>query len=389
MYFSLPSAAFKEMLALARAVIPSKTRLPVLSSLRFHVPPDGRTLEVSCTDLDITLTQTLPLPEPGGPGTAFIYLAGLSAVRADRNTPVRIDYAPHIKQFAPDAPACQILYVSGGHSATAELETHDGEEYPKLADLPGPEEYSCLLPAKTLAALTASIPFQSRDETRYVLNGAYLSAADGGAIVATDGRRMAIFKTKVTPASCILPRKTCQLLAKLKPATCAAAYRPFKEADPGRYNDTAATLHFRSPAFTLHTKLVEGNYPNYGQIIPQDTTSGITFADPSGIASWLASLPLSERSNTITLTPRAPHFVDLVHTHGRITATAYLQGEPPEIAFNPCFLADALAAVPGTLHLTDGESPGTLRQGANLVVLMSMRVYKPAAAEPATEEAAA
>lgn len=364
MWFSIPSAVFTDCLKRARLAAESAPRLPILGTALFTVTPDGRTLEISTTDLDQTLTQRIPLEEPGGPGAACLTLAALYTVRPDKKTPVRIDYSPHVRAFQPNAPDAEILYVAGGMSARAPIECFPATEFPWPADLtlPGPADHATLLPGKTLAAIAASIPFQSKDETRYVLNGAFLDPATG--VVATDGRVLAKFPCKVTPDPITLPSGACKTLAALGPASASAS--PVITTDT-----TTSFISIRTPGWTLLTKLITGNYPNWRQVIPTEFTASITLADAPGVAKWLASL---KSDHAVHLSTRLPHHVDLTHRSGRITATAYIEGTPPDIAFSPRYLAAALAAAPGTLSLTDERSPGYLRTPTSQVVLMPMRI---------------
>ena len=389
MHLSLPSATFRDCLTTARTAMGTSKGLPVLSYLHFRITPeDPSVLEVTSTDMDVSLTQFLPLDEPGGHGAVCISLASLTAVKPDRGTPIRIDHAPLMKQFNAALPEAQILYVKAGHSAAANLDILPSEDFAHWSRPPGPEDFTCLIPGKTLQCIADSIPFQSTDEKRPVLGGVLLSPDAGGTLVATNGRILAKWQSKATPEAVILPRKACQVLAKLalSSATCALTQSEWQD------NPYPKSLSFRSKSAVLHANLYNGNFPNYQQVIPKaDTftlTSALTFADPAGIASWLSSLPVPKNSDMIRLCPRAPHFVDLIHEHGHITATAYLENEPPEIAFNPKFLAAGLTAAPGTLHLTDEHSPGILRHGNALAVLMPMRLASKAEIKAETEAAA-
>lgn len=371
MYFSLPSHQFADLLRAARMVVPTKATLPVVQTILFRVTPDGRTLEATSTDFDITFTQSFPLEEPGGPGSIAIQIAGLSAIRPDKKTPVRIDYAPLMQHISPETPNCQVLYVAGGQSASADLDICPVKEFYIPEHLPGPKDHVHFLPDKTLDAISASIAFQSVDETRYVLNGAYLDPIGGGCIVATCGRKLARWPSKTLPEPVILPRKACSLMSRLHFRSSAVAVIKTPE------RDFPYALSFRCGQRTLYTRVVEGNFPNYRQIIPAltETPAGITFSDPSGVARWLSSL---DSDHAVHLIPRAPHYVDFRHPGGRISATAYLQNDPPEIAFNPSFLSTAMTTLPsGTLYLSDSTSPGVFRTPDGLAVLMPMRVTTP------------
>lgn len=383
MHLSIPSATFRDILSTAKLALHTRSTLPILESLLFKVHPDGHTLTITSTDLDLTLVQTILLEAQAGPGEACIPFRQLAAIRPDKNTPVRIDARLFDPQEDNDA---QVLYVSGGFSAKAECTVLDPSQFPPIPT-PPPEDYSCLLPSKTIAAISTALIAASTDQTRYVLNGVFLSPQNGGAIVATDGRRLIKMRGKATPAECILPTRLCQLLDKLKPGavSCAVQSEPnqWKQAPQG----TAISMRL-SPGITVHSKLVEGNYPNYQQVIPSDATSSITFTDPAAVATWLSRLPKPTKSDHVILQPRAPHFVDLIHASGSITTTAHLADEPPSIAFNPGFMADCLTAIGGTLYLIDCMSPGTFRNPSGLAVLMPMKMHVDEQAPAPAEEAA-
>lgn len=372
MHFSLPAAAFKQMLSTAKQALAGKSTLPILAMLHFRVAEDGRTITVTSTDLDVTVEQTLPLLAPGGPGEWCLDYKALAAIRPDKDTPVRIDADPH---------GAQVQYVSGRFSASAMIPRDGAEQFP-LPPTPPPD--ACVrvnLPQRSLDAIITALRFASEDETRYVLNGVLLTPSEGGSAVATDGRRLIQLRVPSTPVPCILPTKLCKILASLKPTAAQATILLDRNGHSELYGSHAV---FRLGDVTVHSKLIEGNFPNYKQVIPPsaESTSAITFTDHPAVAAWLSTLREAKGSFSVRLEPRPPHSVDLIHTSGQITATAFLQDGPPTIAFNPHFLATALTAIGGTLYLSDGESPGVMRCPGSLAVLMPMRVTTQVPAEP-------
>jgi DNA polymerase III sliding clamp (beta) subunit (PCNA family) len=392
MFFSLSAPAFKRAVSNAKLAIPSGQHrtLPVLASILFEVAPDGGSVSITSTDLDVMLVQTLPLEEPGGPGSALFPFAMIASIHPDPDTLVRLSAAGELAAHFPihGQPAGEepglALYVSSGHSARIQLPILSRAEFPDWTTPPPPEDYTILLTSVTMDAITASRAFQSQDPTRYVLNGVYLGPERGGTIAASDGRALARWKGKATPVACIVPSKACAILSRLK-ISCAAAALHASE-----HPQDPTAISFRAGEVTLHSRLVIGKYPNYEQCIPESATSGITFADPIGIATWLAGIPEGKKTQTsVRLAPKPPHFVDISHPGGSITATAYLQGSPPDITFNPALLSKCLSAVPGTLHLTDSTSPGVLRKGNALVVLMPMRTQDTPSTSNCGEEATA
>jgi DNA polymerase-3 subunit beta len=218
----------------------------------------------------------------------------------------------------------------------------------------------------------------STDETRYVLNGIFTSFRDGKmTLVATDGRRLAMVDADLEfPAShetdVIVPAKAVQELQRLL----------------GDAGDVVVKLSDSQISFAigdslLCSKLIEGNYPNYRQVIPGDSNERVVIPRESLLETVRrVSLLSSEKSNS----------VKLVFSENRIEVTAnspdvgeaqesmdvIYQGPPMQIAFNPEFLQAPLRALDTDdvyLDLIDEMSPGVLRiEGTFLYVLMPMRV---------------
>lgn len=367
MHFSLTASQFKQMLAAAKLAMIAKSTLPILAMLHCRVADDGRTVTVTSTDLDVAVQQTHRLLAPGGVGEWCLDFKALAALRPDKDTPVRIDVIPC---------GAEVQYVSGGFSARAAIPWDGAEQFPLPPEPPASDCVQVNLPHRSLDAITTALRFASEDETRYVLNGVLLTPSEGGCAVATDGRRLIQLRVPSTPLPCILPTKLCKMLAALKPTAAQATIQLDRNAFGTPYG---SHVILRLGSVTVHSKLIEGNFPNFKQVIPPsaETTSAITFTDPPAVAAWLNTLRYDKGTFSVRLEPHSPSSVDLIHTSGRITATAYLQDGPPVISFNPHFLAAALTAIGGTLYLSDGESPGVMRCPGSLAVLMPMRTAAP------------
>jgi DNA polymerase III sliding clamp (beta) subunit (PCNA family) len=365
MYLSIPSETFTETLRTLGLAITrnAPASMPILSHAHFRVSADGRSLDVTVTDLDVSLTRTIPLDEPGGAGEACIHFPTLSKLKPDRKTPVRIDHV--LGEY--DA---QVQYVSGKLSASATVAALAAADFP-MATSPAlsAERHSHRLPAKTLRAITAAIPFQSADQTRYVLNGVCLVKRDPdtsspGAVVATDGRMLGLWHTRTLPETVILPSKACTILSRLPQENADTAL--VREGGKGK----PVAVSIRLAGWQLYSKLIEGNYPNYLQVIPEAGQCQVTFADPAAVAKWLGALP----PGSVRVTPRLPHYVDFASGGSTTTAVAHIQGKPVAIALAPERLAKTLLAVPGTIALIDELSPCLVRTPHALAVLMPMRV---------------
>lgn len=163
--------------------------------------------------------------------------------------------------------------------------------------------------------------------------------------------------------------------------------------------DEAESLHvqFRSGPHTLIARRIEGNYPNYRQVIPNESLADATIPEPhkSTLISWLRSLV--GKSNSVRLTWESTGLLILTHRDAEATAATIqvpcaINGLPPAISFRTVFLADALV-IGSTLRLTDGLSPGVITDpSGNFCVLMPCRfteVVTDGAASKSPEQAIA
>ena len=263
-------------------------------------------------------------------------------------------------------------------------------EFPPGPDLSAAEP-PVMMPAATLTAIRRVAPCASSDETRYVLNGVFITRHLAGAVVATDGRRLAMQAAAVATADAILPKN---LVSLLDDAACQSAamwqrrpaYRPPVDEPDGIHLEDIASMKF--PRATLTFRIIDGNYPNYRQVIPSTTeTKGSCTFPPASLAAitgWLRqygseTVALQFASNVVTFEVRRPD-------KGTFTTQALgiLADNPPtHAAYNAGFLADALAMGLHTMDLIDEMSPAVLTDGQVRFVLMPMRVMEPP--EPVAE----
>jgi DNA polymerase III subunit beta len=218
----------------------------------------------------------------------------------------------------------------------------------------------------------------STDETRYVLNGVLFSFKDNKlTLVATDGRRLAMVEIELEfprshEADLIVPTKAVTELQRLL-------------TDDG---DVKVSMGSGQIAFDLNktllvSKLIEGNYPNYRQVIPAEAKERIKleremFLNSVRRVSLLASdkshsIKVHFSKNNIDITANTPEVGEAKES----LAVAY-KGREFSIAFNPEFLMAPLRALAEDevfLDLIDEMSPGVLKiQTPFLYVLMPMRI---------------
>lgn len=218
----------------------------------------------------------------------------------------------------------------------------------------------------------------SSDETRHVLNGVFMGLKNGKlAVVATDGRRMALVEREIDfPAdaetSLIIPSKTVnELLHTLADSGDIKIHVGEKQAG------------FEFGENLVVSKLIEGIYPNFRQVIPSEFGERVTIERESLLIAL-------RRVSLLTVDRSTP--TKLVFGKGKLTVSTVTPdvGEAKEslaikyagkevtVAFNPDYLMDPLKCLDNDeviLEITDDLSPGVVKCDAPfLYVLMPMKV---------------
>jgi DNA polymerase-3 subunit beta len=218
----------------------------------------------------------------------------------------------------------------------------------------------------------------SGDETRYVLNGVFLSFKDNKLImVATDGRRLALVEHEVefpqeAAADMILPTKAVnELLHTL--------------GEDGElkieYNENQIVLEFSE--IVVASKLIEGTYPNFRQVIPSQCEERVTVERESLLTALKrVSLLTSDKSSATKLTFGKNKLTVSANTpdvgEAREILPIKYTGKEITVAFNPEYMMDPLRNLSNDeifVELTDDLSPGVIKCDIPfLYVLMPMRV---------------
>lgn len=231
-------------------------------------------------------------------------------------------------------------------------------------------------------AVTQTIFATAIDETRPVLTGVLLKIEEQAArLVATDSYRLAervlILTGKHTPLQVIVPARTLQEVARIM-TDPTAEIRIFVAENQ---------ILFIIGETELISRLIDGTFPDYEQIIPKQAQTTITlqrgaFAQVMKMASFFAresannvALAATPGGEDVAVTAISPQIGDAV---SRLPAKT--TGEPVEIAFNAKFILDALAVFPTeeiNLELSGKLAPGVLRMPKDsnyLYLIMPLRV---------------
>lgn len=349
-------------------VVSTRTTLPILSNVLLRAENDR--LELTATDLDVTVACSVEA-KVKKPGAATVPVKKLFGIIRELNS-------GEIDLEVDDKNVCSIrsgasFYKIHGLSA---------DEFPPMPKFK--EDKKVTLSQETVKGMMKKTSFAiSTDESRYVLNGIFISLKDHKmTMVATDGRRLALVDEEVdvsekSQGEFIVPAKAVNELNRLL-------------ADKGevdiRYTENQASFTLKDEkggSVLIVTKLIEGNYPNYRQVIPSEVKERVSLVREEFLhALRRAEIMTSEKSNSVKLAFGKNNLAITANSpevgEARESIAINYKGKEMAIAFNPKYLIDPLNALTNDevfIELIDELSPGVLKiQGPFLYVVMPMRL---------------
>lgn len=349
-------------------IVSTRTSLPILSNVLLQA--EEKRLELTATDLDVTITATVEanVKKAGATTIPVKKLMGIARELASADMDLEVDE----KHFTTLQSAGSFFKIRGLAA----------EEFPPLPRFA--EQKKVVVPQEKLKGMLKRTAFAvSADESRYVLNGTYLSLKDHKiTIVATDGRRLAFAEEEVdvpdkSHGEFIVPAKAVHELTRLLQDKGDAEIS-FSE------NQVSFVLRDeKGPNSMLISKLIEGTYPNYRQVIPSETKERIALSREELLhALRRAEIMTTEKQTSVKLTFAKNNLAITANTpevgEAREALAINYKGKEISIAFNPGFLIEPLTALTDDevyIELIDELSPGVLKvNGPYLYVVMPMRL---------------
>ena len=329
MKFIVSSTALLKQLQMLQGVLASSNTLPILDNFLFEV--DGKQLTLTASDLETTMTSTMPVEAKDKGSVAIPARLLLDTLKAFPEQPLTftIDGKHHGVEISSD----QGKYKMTGFS---------GSEFPKSPVLEDPSRFT--LPAGTLAtAINKSIFATGNDDLRPVMSGIFFELADDAVrFVATDAHKLVRYmRTDVKAdraASFIVPKKPLNLLKNILASTSAEV--------AVSYNENNASFAFDN--IMLVCRLIDGKYPNYEAVIPKKNPNKLTIDR----ATFLSSIRrVSIFSNKTTHQVRlsitgsqltiSAEDLDFANEANEVLTCSY-EGDDMTIGFNSRFLMDML-----------------------------------------------
>ena len=321
----------KEVQLVSRA---ASTRAAIQALSGVLLEAEGSKLKLAATDTEISLRSSTDV-EVERPGATLLPARLLvDILRAVEGKTITLEHQPERNQVAISS-----------ERATFQIRMLASDDFPRLPDPTG--EGAVSLPAEALARTIERVAkAASRDETRPVLTGILVSVEDGGLrMVATDSYRLSVRETELDGAQvqsfeANIPARALQELSRLVGETQAEHVSVLSRENQ---------IVFEVDRVTLSSRLIDGQFPNYRQLLPDSYEHEIR-VDRGELVGVVRRISLMAQRNSplrlrfdqgaLTISAQTPEVGEASET----LPVSY-QGDELEIGFNPQFLQDGLESV--------------------------------------------
>lgn len=375
MEFKINKDHFSNGLQQVLNVVGTRSAMPILGNVLIEASADH--ISLTTTNLDIGIRCRI---------TAEVTTEG-SITLPVRKLATIVKELPQQEVFFELASNNQAKITSGG--SIFKVMGIGTDEFPPLPSFENQHVFK--LEQNDLANMLKSVSFaQSSDENRYILNGVYFNFSDENlTLVATDGRRLALTSYELEAdssdtGSLILPAKTVSEIERLvgKGESVKIAFNDRQVAFEIAIEDEEGNSGLIDHIY-LVSKIVEGNFPNYRQVIPKETEHRIKIERELFLECvHRAALVTSEKSNSIKLkiSNNLMEIMGCSSEYGESHESMGIAYEGPDvqIAFNPTFLMEPLRALSHDeifFEFKDELSPGLVKTlNQFLCVIMPLRL---------------
>lgn len=335
-------------LALVGRAVASRPTHPILANIRLDADGSNQSLGMTAFDLNLGIQVSFPaqVVEVGSITLPAKLLNDIVSRLPDEDITITVD---------KDNTMVSLVCGSGRY----QMHGLPVEEFPELPQI-GEDGETTYLPVESmLSGLSSTLFATSSDETKRILTGVHLTAtADRLEFAATDGHRLSVVQTGFLDAD--EPPVTGDTVTTNLEVTIPA--RALRELERMLNQQTEgaiavkfdrANMIFQSANQILISRLLDGTYPNYRQLIPNRFDRQVTVERKLFLSALERIAVLADQKNNIvkitidsigqeiSLSVEAPDVAA-----GRESLPAQISGEDVEIAFNVKYLLDGLKALP-------------------------------------------
>jgi DNA polymerase III sliding clamp (beta) subunit (PCNA family) len=370
---TLPIAELKPALTGLGKIISRSATLPVLRMIRIERTKDGW-VTLTGTDLERFVTVRLEQPSEGEPVLILVEHEDLQRIakRCGQDESLIIEKQSDEKS--------SVTLPIGNQTTTEYLASLPAEEFPTV---PRIKTDPVSLANEIRQSLLEAFQCASHDETRQILQGAFIDVSDQKCqqIIATDGRHLFASNTFT------LPLKESALI----PSNKFLMWREFNHdgewqlrVEPAT-KDTVGSVQISSRRWRFITRQIEGNYPNWRQVVPQPsdskTTVQLSAETAESVVRLIPKIPCNDKVNhTIGLnianqklmlrgrSAESENWTDLQIDSATVT------GNPVVVYLNRNYLTKALSFGLTEIQIIDALTPVRFANDGRQMVIMPMRV---------------
>jgi DNA polymerase-3 subunit beta len=322
---------FVQGLSVVGRAVSTRTSIQILSGILLEAA--GGELRLAATDMELSLRAAVPARVEGD---GAVVLPGRTLVDIARLLPGEDVTIEH-------RAAESVVHVASG-SASYTLHTYNAEDFPRLPEVGDAQTFSvdCEALLETIARVARAA---SRDEARPVLTGVLVQfTGDKLVMAATDSYRLAVKETPLTsPApelEAIVPSRALQELSRVA----------------GDGEEIAVGVQENQVLFSvggvwLTTRRIDGQFPNYRQLLPETFEHELTVARGELLDVVRRAAVMIQRATPLQLRFADGEVTVVARTHevgeSKESMPVAYNGEPLEIGFNAEFLREGLESVEG------------------------------------------
>ncbi len=351
-----------EGIQIVQNIVSSKATLPILSNMLIETR--GKDIKVNTTDLDIGISCGIPV-ETIEEGAITIPAKRFSDIIKELPSG---DISIHVKknnQVDIDGEKCRFKLIG-----------LPKEEFPKFPEFKDKEIIKIEQPVlKDMIRMTSFAV--SHEETRYILNGILLEISeDQIRMVATDGKRLAKIEKKLISAT----KKDISVIIPLK--AIQEIYRNLNDEGEVAFVSGTNQVLFDINGILIATRIIEGDFPNYHQVIPGPIATKIKVNTQQFLyairrANLLSTpdfqaIKLEVFTDKIVISKITPDIGE-----SREEVSIQYSGKEMIVGFNPQFLMDVLKNVDAAtidLELLGPDKAAVIRMDDYLYLALPMRI---------------
>ncbi len=352
-------ATLTEGVQAALGVVPHRSPKPSLGCIKVEAASGAVTL--LATDLEVGIRVNLAKVDVQEPGMCLVPAERFHAILRELD----------VETVAVSSGDRETEIVAPG--ARFKVLGDDPADFPNVPAFP--EAGALTVLADDLAGMIKRTLFATaRENTRYALNGVLWEVEGTNlTLVATDGRRLSYVKGKCKDGgekgqSAIVPSKAMQLIERCL-ATSGDAKASVRVAI-GEKDLLVESPQADGDRWTIYSRLVDGHFPKYDDVIPKDCDRRATLSTAVFHAAVRkAALLTNEESRGVHLKFSPEELVLTSSTpemgEAEVRIAASYEGEPLDIGFNPVFLIDALKAMDAeqfTFAFKGPNKPGVMTE---------------------------